>query len=822
MGIAESAALATITRLSGLVEERFAAARAIKNAVVGNPTNKRLFIRLGALLPLITAASEADQNPQLAEQAVAALGSLASLVSSDQVTNITPVLLSALFSTDVRPVNAAARALKMLVCSQDVAATSMASAICTPKVAERLVLLLSEFDEGIAEVCAVILASSVAHEQQARVYKCVGAVPALVMLLCRTNHERCVEACLNAMAALARQDASIAQALANPHNVITLVLPFTRSPVHALRLSACRLLTIFHCAAQLPVGLDGTVTTALVGLLNVDDTHSRTATAHTLAELVLGLEQLQKIATEAGAIEKLAEVVRESVERSEEMDTDMQTSSATREGSMDPQHSTEQGENKVALRAAVMTAIAALCGEYDDAREKVISEQVLPYIVDGLAGNEADVVLACVKCIRSLSRSVKVVRRDIANNNIGRILLNLLSAKNREIQRFSSATLCNLVLEFSPVRAIVTEIGGTNKLICLLTSDDEELRKNALWALKNLLFKADSKTKSAVMEQLGYDNIQALCADKHPRVRELAMTVVRNLACSGFAESQNRQLDILFGATGDRLISLLSDALRMDTENSEIAVQALYVVCNIASGTEEHKAYLMDSEIPQLILRWTSHEDERARIAAVWCAINLSWKERPTTPRRSPMLMRRSQRSLRTAQSRRDLLGRQHLSLPSSPAERREMERLDSSDHESLMSSLEDGIASSNTQFADGYSGLGFRQAAIRSNEIPKETDTSMSLAQDDSQVQKSSGYEWRIERLRELGFEGRLRSLVNDPHIEVQGRARAALELFDCSDVDPLDYDPSTLLDYNSSLMARQSPRSAPVLLQVAESDSP
>lgn len=822
MGIAEPAALATITRLSGPTEERFAAARAIKNAVVGNPTNKRLFIRLGALLPLIAAASEAHHNSQLAEQAVAALGSLVSLVSSDQVSSITPVLLSALFSADVRPVNAAARALKMLVCSQSTDAAAVAPAICTPQVAERLVLLLSGADEGIAEVCAVILASSVGHEQQAKVYECVGAIHALVMLLCRTNHERCVEACLNAMAALARQDAGIAQTLAKSHNITTLVLPFTRSPVHALRLSACRLLTIFHSAAQLPVGLDGIVTTALVGLLNVDDTQSRIATAHTLAELVLGVEQLQRLATEAGAVEKLAEVIRESVERSEEMDTDMQTSTALHEGSMDPRSSTEQIGDKVALRAAAMTAIAALCDEYDDAREKVISEQILPNIVNGLAGNETDVVLACVKCIRSLSRSVKVVRRDIANESIGRILLDLLSAKNREIQRFSSATLCNLVLEFSPVRAIVLQIGGTNKLIRLLTSDDEELRKNALWALKNLLFKADSEAKSAVMEQLGYSNLQALCTDKHPRVRELAMTVVRNLACSGSADSQSRQLDVLFAATGDRLISLLSSALRMDTENSEIAVQALYVVCNIASGTEEHKACLMDSEIPQLILHWTSHENERARIAAVWCAINLSWKERPTAPRRSSTLMRRAQRSLRTAQSRRDLLGRQHLSLPSSPAERREMDRPDSSDRESLMSSLEDGISSSNTQFAANYSGLGIHQAGIRDNEVPKEAEISISLVQDGSQIRKSSGYEWRIGRLRELGFEGRLRSLVNDPHIEVQGRARAALELFDCSDVDPLDYDPSTLLDYNASLMARQSPRSAPVLLQVAESDSP
>lgn len=822
MGVVEAVALDTIARLSGPIEDRIIAARAIKNAVVGNPTNKRLYIRLGVLPSLTIAASTLFLNPQLGEQAVAALGSLASMFSSEQVEHVIPILLSALFSDDGRPVNAAARALKMLVGSPNVNVSALAPQICIPEVVKRLVRLLSGSDEGIAEVCAVILASSVACAQHARVFESAGAIPALVMLLCRTNHERCVEACLNAMAALARQDVNIAQELATPHNIENLVSPFTRSPMYPLRLSACRLLTIFHSAAQLPIGLDGNITIALVDLLNVDDTHSQIVTAHTLAELVLGIEQLQNIATEANAVEKLAEVIRGSVDQPEEMDTENHMPVITYVDNVDLQSSAGQTEVKTALCSAALTAVAALCEEYDNAREKVISERILPYISDGLGSNEADVVLACVKCIRSLSRSVKVVRRDIVNETIGKTLLELLFTENRDIRRFSSAALCNLVLEFSPMRNVVLDAGGTSKLVRLLLSEDEELRKNALWALKNLLFKADTETKSAVMEQLGYDNLQALCADKHPRVRELAMTVVRNLACSGSAESQSRQLDALFAATGDRLVWLLSDALRMDTENSEIAVQALYVVCNIASGTEDHKVRLMESEIPQLILRWTSHEDERARIAAVWCAINLSWKERPATPRRSSMSMRRSQRSLRTAQSRRDLLGRQHLSLPSSPADRSEMDRSDSSDRESLLSSLEDGIASPNVRSGAGHSGLGVRQDGHENDEVRRVIGTSLNVTQDVLQVRKHSGYEWRIGRLRELGFEGRLRSLVNDPHIEVQGRARAALELFDCGDVDSLDYDPSSLLDYNSSLMARQSPRSAPVLLQVAESNSP
>lgn len=822
MGTAKETALATIAQLSSSVDiaHRITAARTIKNAVVGNPTNKRLFVQLGVVEPLSLAASDVCQNPQLAEQAVAALGSLASMLSSDQVFAVVPVLLTALFSANVRTVNAAARALKMFVCSHNADIVSLAPITSTPQVAERLVMLLSGSDEGIAEVCAVILSSSVHHEHQAKVYQQAGAIPALVMLLCRTNHERCVEACLNAMAALARQDRYIAQTLASPHNINFLVLPFTRSLLHALRLSACRLLTIFRSAAQLPSGLDAIVTTALVGLLDTGDIRSQTLTALTLAELVHGAEEMQKVATQENAIESLTELVKSSVDSPDDMDTDTPTSANPEESDLETSRNMEQPGEKTSLRAAATTAMAALCSECDDAREKFISVQVLPYIVDGLSDRDCDVVMASVKCIRSLTRSVKIVRRDITREGVCRALLNLLSSENNDVRRVSSATLCNLVLDFSPVRSVALEECGTIKLVNLLSSEDEELRKNALWAIKNLMFKADSKTKRTVMEKLGYDNLLALCADEHPRVRELALSVVRNLACSGSSETQSKQLDTLFAATGDRLISVLSRALRMNSDNSEIAVQALYVVCNIASGTEEHKACLMESEIPQLLLRWTSHADERARIAAVWCATNLSSKERTTEPRRQSF-SRRPQRGYRGAQNHIDSLRRQHLSLPSSPTNRRGvMDRGDSSDRESLMSPVEERNRT-HLRSNSGFSTFHIRQPGNGNNLEARNARASMSEQVESDSAPKNSGYEWRIGRLRALGFEGRLRSLVNDPHIEVQGRARAALEMFDCNDVDPLDYDPSTLLDYSSSLLTRQSPRSAPVRLRVAENDS-
>jgi armadillo repeat-containing protein 8 len=45
------------------------------------------------------------------------------------------------------------------------------------------------------------------------------------------------------------------------------------------------------------------------------------------------------------------------------------------------------------------------------------------------------------------------------------------------------------------------------KLVEYLSSDDSTLRLNALWAVKNLLWKASSEVKRSVMEKVGWHNL---------------------------------------------------------------------------------------------------------------------------------------------------------------------------------------------------------------------------------------------------------------------------------------------------------------------------
>jgi ethanolamine utilization cobalamin adenosyltransferase len=65
----------------------------------------------------------------------------------------------------------------------------------------------------------------------------------------------------------------------------------------------------------------------------------------------------------------------------------------------------------------------------------------------------------------------------------------------------------------------------------LVSSMDSNLRLNSVWALKNLLFQADSDIKNTVMKQLKYSQLESLISDSEVGIQEQALNLLRNLAC---------------------------------------------------------------------------------------------------------------------------------------------------------------------------------------------------------------------------------------------------------------------------------------------------
>jgi hypothetical protein len=155
-----------------------------------------------------------------------------------------------------------------------------------------------------------------------------------------------------------------------------------------------------------------------------------------------------------------------------------------------------------------LTAIAATCSLREECRKKVVDMKLLPYIVASLDHSNMFIRSAACNCARSLSRSVKNLRTHLVDSGICLPLIKLLSDDNDQVKITATATLCNIVLDFSPMKKTVLENGGIEMLIEHTRSMDFGLKLNAVWALKNLLYHSDSDVKEKVMRQLGWHNLE--------------------------------------------------------------------------------------------------------------------------------------------------------------------------------------------------------------------------------------------------------------------------------------------------------------------------
>jgi hypothetical protein len=187
-----------------------------------------------------------------------------------------------------------------------------------------------------------------------------------------------------------------------------------------------------------------------------------------------------------------------------------------------------------------LLAVAAVSSLTEMARRQVVEQKLLPFIIQGLSHKENQIRLASCKCALSLSRSVKNIRTSLMDANIAEPLFKLLYDPDLNIQTTVSATLCNIILDFSPMKQVVIEKGAVSRLVELVHSQNQTLRLNGIWALKNMLFQSELLTKTTVIENLTWDKLLEyvssngrLISDPEFAIQEQSLCLLRNLACGG-------------------------------------------------------------------------------------------------------------------------------------------------------------------------------------------------------------------------------------------------------------------------------------------------
>jgi hypothetical protein len=202
-----------------------------------------------------------------------------------------------------------------------------------------------------------------------------------------------------------------------------------------------------------------------------------------LAALVMDTSELQKHAAEGNAIKKLSQLLKEtynthqvnakitwSAEPKANNDLHSEISSEVQLGSVGFSPMTC---HILRYREGILRTVASLALFSDDYRKSFCENGVVPYVINALKprpstttqdatetkngpadGNPIPTILAACGATRALTRSVSVLRTSMIDAGVATPLLELFVHPDIEVQVAATSVLCNLALDFSPMREV--------------------------------------------------------------------------------------------------------------------------------------------------------------------------------------------------------------------------------------------------------------------------------------------------------------------------------------------------------------------------------
>ncbi|KAL4928299.1 armadillo repeat protein [Aspergillus undulatus] len=251
-----------------------------------------------------------------------------------------------------------------------------------------------------------------------------------------------------------------------------------------------------------------------------------------LAILVIDDQELQKHAVEGDAIKRLSQLLKETYNPVHENTRPMWHA----DGQMGIEtEDTQSAESRLGppgysplhchimrYRENILRALAALVPFKDEYRKAVCENGVVPYIIDSLKpfpnqapaessnagnaaadGNPTPTLLAACGAARMLTRSVSVLRTSLIDAGVSTPLFVLIRHPDIEVQIAATSVICNLALDFSPMKEAIISAGILPILCEHAHSSNTKLRIESLWALKHVAYNSTNDVKIKIIEGLG-------------------------------------------------------------------------------------------------------------------------------------------------------------------------------------------------------------------------------------------------------------------------------------------------------------------------------
>eukprot|EP00035_Acanthoeca_spectabilis_P014770 m.287224 g.287224 ORF g.287224 m.287224 type:complete len:129 (-) comp16218_c0_seq39:751-1137(-) len=106
-----------------------------------------------------------------------------------------------------------------------------------------------------------------------------------------------------------------------------------------------------------------------------------------------------------------------------------------------------------------------MASKSETARKAVVKHAQWSHILVGLQDPSAQVRRAATKFVLSISRSVRILRTALVESSLADPLCKMLEDNDLEVRVHAAAAMCNVVMEFSPVKKMAMDLGVIQKLV---------------------------------------------------------------------------------------------------------------------------------------------------------------------------------------------------------------------------------------------------------------------------------------------------------------------------------------------------------------------
>ncbi|KAG9308403.1 armadillo-type protein [Chiua virens] len=424
------------------------------------------------------------------------------------------------------------------------------------------------------------------------------------------------DAALCALAALALDNPPVATVLArvSPDGTmppLVLVLSLTKSRVTDVQLAASLCVTniIRAQANNHPGAVDHAAALTVIRVLNrilispSESAQNQTKACHALLLLVRDEKDICLEVYDRGVLANVATLVKSITPTGEPSDWDI-----------------DESESNVILREAALMTIASIA-LFDRVIKRDLADniQLIPLIRACLSHKSVGVRVGACQCIRALSRDAAIIRTNLTDSGAGLALYQVFKKEDEDLRVISAAlaVVCNLVNDFSPLRPVMIADGLLPRLTKLFKIEDQGIRVNVLWALKNLICKSSLSTKRGVMTQLGWNHLAELVNDVDPQIQEQAFCILRNLA------EDEEGILLAFSSLGEDLVANCI-SVGLDSPSELVTRETAYFLGNLSNGTRAQQD-LIFTHPPILDLVHTCMADGKSGVRSplVSCVLNL-------------------------------------------------------------------------------------------------------------------------------------------------------------------------------------------------------